>query len=308
MTEQRAYVLLLVVIVLWAGNFPLSKVGLGEMSPTTITAIRALLAGAIFSVVAVWRAPLGRPLDLRDATACAVLGLTGLVGNTTVWYWGLLHTTPLNAGIIGATAPMLVALGSWVVLGDRLTPRNWIGIGLSVLAVLVTVAKGSLTVLLELAINRGDLIVLASQALWVVYSIYTRLAPSGLPPAWVMAGSHAVSALVLVPVSLALDPPWPSPLRAPLGWVVVLYGALPVTLGHLWYYAIVRRIGPSRAATFLNLMPFVVIALTWAMLGERVHAYHLVGAALVIGGVVLATRRRAEAPPGSPGAPATSSS
>lgn len=291
MTERRAYVLLLAVILFWAGNFPLSKLGLAELPPATITAIRALLATAVFGTVAVWRAPLGRPLDLRDATACAVLGLTGLVGNTTVWYWGLSHTTPLNAGIIGASAPIFVALASWLVLGDRLTRANWIGVGLSVLAVLVTVAKGSLDVLLAFAVNRGDLIVLASQALWVVYSIYTRLADSGLPPVWIMAGSHAVSAIVLVPLSLAIDPPWPSPAQAPMGFAVILYGALPVTVGHLWYYGIVRTIGPARAATFLNLMPFVVIVLTWALLGESVRAYHLAGAALVIGGVFLATRR-----------------
>ena len=291
MTDRRAHLLLTAVILLWAGNFPLSKLGLAELPPTTITAIRAILAAPTFFALALWRAPLRRRLGIDDWAAFAVLGLTGLVGNTTVWYWGMVHTTPLNAGIIGAASPIFVALASWVALGDRLTARNWIGIGLSVLAVLVTVAKGSVAVLLEFAVNRGDLIVLASQSLWVVYSIYTRLAPSGLPPAWVMAGSHAVSAIVLVPISLAVDPPWASPLAAPIGWTVIVYGALPVTLGHLWYYAIARAIGPARAATMLNLMPFVVIALTWAILGEPVRGYHLAGAALVIAGVLLATRR-----------------
>jgi drug/metabolite transporter (DMT)-like permease len=289
-TERRAYLLLLAVILIWAGNFPLSKLGLGELPPTTITAIRAVIAAPVFLGLARWRAPLGRALDVRDLVAFAVLGLTGLVGNTTVWYWGMQSTTPLNAGIVGATAPIFVSLASWLVLGDRLRARNWLGVALSVAAVLVTVAKGSLTVLLALAVNRGDLIVLGSQALWVVYSIYTRLAPSGLPPAWVMAGSHIVSAIVLVPLSLALDPPWSSPLAAPRGWAVVLYGALPVTLGHLWYYGIVRTIGPARAATCLNLMPFLVIAMTWAILGEPVHAYHLAGAALVIAGVFLTSK------------------
>ena len=291
MTDRRAHLLLFAVILFWAGNFPLSKLGLAELPPTTITAIRALLAAPIFLALALWRAPLRRPLGVDDWIAFAVLGLTGLVGNTTVWYWGMVHTTPLNAGIIGAASPIFVSLASWLALGDRLTTRNWLGIGLSVLAVVVTVAKGSIAVLLDFAVNRGDLIVLASQSLWVVYSIYTRLAPSGLPPAWVMAGSHAVSAVVLVPVSLVVDPPWPSPFAAPMGWTVILYGALPVTLGHLWYYAIARAIGPARAATVLNLMPFVVIALTWAILGEPVRTYHLAGAALVIAGVLLATRR-----------------
>jgi drug/metabolite transporter (DMT)-like permease len=63
-----------------------------------------------------------------------------------------------------------------------------------------------------------------------------------------------------------------------------------VTLAHVWYYAVVRAIGPGRANGFLNLMPFVVIALAWLVVGEAVHAYHVVGAMLVIGGVFLVTR------------------
>ena len=70
---------------------------------------------------------------------------------------------------------------------------------------------------------------------------------------------------------------------------------MPLTLGHLWYYAwyyaIARAIGPARAVTFLNLMPFVVIALTWTILGETVRPYHPIRAAFVIAGVLLATRR-----------------
>ena len=125
---------------------------------------------------------------------------------------------------------------------------------------------------------------------WIVYTLYSRAALSTLPAAWVMAGAHVVSAAVLVPLALALEAPWPAPWTTPRGWLVVLYGAVPVTLGHLWFYAIVRIVGASRAATFMNLMPFVVIALAWAIAGETVHAYHLVGAALVVAGVYLVTR------------------
>jgi len=106
---------------------------------------------------------------------------------------------------------------------------------------------------------------------------------------WVMAGAHVVSALVLVPLAAAVEP-WRSPFAAPLGWAVVLYCAGLVTPAHVWYYAVVRAIGPGRAAGFMNLMPFVVIALTWLLVGEVVHLYHLVGAVLAIAGVFLATR------------------
>ncbi len=290
-SDRRSYLVLLAVVVLWAGNFPLGKLALSEVGPLFIVGGRTLLAAPfLFGLARLW-APLERPLARRDYVAFTVLGLTGLVLNTTTWYWGLKWTTALNAGILGAASPIFVALGAALLLGEHLRPRTWAGIVLTVAAVIVTVAKGSLAVLLDLDVNRGDVIILLSQTAWVAYSLYSRAAASTLPPVWVMAGANAVGAIVLVPLSLIVDGAWPSPTAAPTGWGVVVYGALPITIAHLWYYQVIRRLGPARTAAFMNLMPFVVIALSWALVGEAVHAYHVVGAALVIAGVVLTTRR-----------------
>jgi drug/metabolite transporter (DMT)-like permease len=289
MSERRAYLLLLAVIVFWAGNFPLGKLALEDLGPVTLTAGRALIAAPILLAIARVTAPLTHPLASGDYRAFVVLGLTGLVGNTTLWYIGLRQTSALNAGVLGATSPIFVALGASALLGDRVSARNWLGIALTVAAVLTTVAKGSLHVLVTFSVNRGDLIILGSQILWVTYSLYSRAAASLLPPVWVMAGANVVSALVLVPLAAVVEP-WRSPLAAPLGWSVVLYCAGLVTPAHVWYYAVVRAIGPGRAAGFMNLMPFVVIALTWLLVGEAVHRYHVVGAVLAIAGVFLVTR------------------
>jgi drug/metabolite transporter (DMT)-like permease len=289
MEPRRAYALLGLVLLFWSGNFPLGKLALQHLGPLTLTAGRALLAAPLLLLVARLTAPLSRPLGRADYVAFTVLGMTGLVTNTTVWYLGLKHTTALNAGIVGAAAPIFVAVAAAVFLGDRLSPRNWAGIALSVLAVLLTVAKGSPAVLLAFAVNRGDLIILASQVSWVTYSLYSRAAASTLPPIWIMAGAHAVGAVVLVPLALAIERPWQE-WRAWTGWLVVLYGALPITLGHVWFYRVIRVLGAGRTVAFLNLMPFVVLALAWALVGEAIHAYHVAGAALVAAGVYLATR------------------
>jgi drug/metabolite transporter (DMT)-like permease len=211
--------------------------------------------------------------------------------STTTWYGGLKWTTALSAGILGAASPIFVALGSALLLGERLRRRTWVGIALTVAAVLLTLAKGSFAVLLELAVNRGDVIILLSQTAWVAYCLYSRASASTLPPVWVMAGANAIGALVLVPLSWLVDGGWPTPAAAPIGWGVVLYGAVPITIAHLWYYQVIRRLGPARTAAFMNLMPFVVIAMSWALVGEQVHAYHVAGAVLVIAGVALTSTR-----------------
>jgi len=289
-SDRRSYLLLVAVLVVWAGNFPLGKLALTEVGPLFLVGGRTLMAAPLLLGLARLSAPLERPLLRRDYVAFAVLGLTGLVLNTTTWYWGLKWTTALNAGILGAASPIFMALGAAMLLGERLRARTWAGIALTVAAVVLTVAKGSLSVLLDLAVNRGDLIILLSQTAWVAYSLYSRVAASTLPPVWVMGGANAVGAVVLVPLSWLIDGPWPSPVAAPLGWGVMVYGAVPITIAHLWYYQVIRRLGPGRTSAFLNLMPFVVIGMSWVLLGEAVHAYHLAGAVLVIAGVVLTTR------------------
>jgi drug/metabolite transporter (DMT)-like permease len=289
-SDRRSYLLLVAVLFVWAGNFPLGKLALTEVGPLFLVGGRTLMAAPFLFGLARLSAPLDRPLLRRDYVAFTVLGLTGLVLNTTTWYWGLKWTTALNAGILGAASPIFVALGAAMLLGERLRMRTWAGIALTVTAVLLTVAKGSVAVLLDLAFNRGDVIILLSQTAWVAYSLYSRATASTLPPVWVMAGANAVGAVALVPLSWLVDGPWPSPATAPLGWGVMLYGAIPITIAHLWYYQVIRRLGPGRTAAFMNLMPFVVIAMSWAMVGETVHTYHLAGAALVIAGVVLTTR------------------
>lgn len=286
---RRAWVLLALVILVWAGNFPLGKLALEQVGPLTLTAGRAVLAAPLLVVVARLTAPRSRPLGRSDYVAFTVLGLSGLVANTTIWYLGLKHTTAVNAGIVGAAAPIFVALAAALFLGDRLRRRNWLGIGLSVLAVVVTVAKGSPAVLLHFTVNRGDLLILLSQGAWVTYSLYSRAAASTLPPIWIMAGAHVVGGLVLVPLAIVIERPWQD-WRAWTAWLVVLYGALPITLGHVWFYRAIRTLGAGPTVAFLNLMPFVVLALSWALLGETIHAYHVAGALLVAGGVYLATR------------------
>src|SRR6266508_4142834 len=291
MTHARAYCLLVLVTLLWAGNFPASKIGLAELGPLSLTGVRALLITPVLVVLA-RLAEGGIPtLHRRDWTAFLVLSLTGLVGNTTIWFWGMKYTNPINAGILGAAAPAVVAVIGALWLGDRMSRTNTAGIGLTVAAVLLTISHGSLEVLRTLSFNRGDLLILTSEIGWVTYTLYSRATTTQLAPVTIMAGAHVVSSALLLPLALAVEGVTPLARAGWSGWGVVLYGAFPVTRGHLWFYQGIRAVGASRAAVFTNLIPFLVIVLSWAILGEPIRWYHAVGATVVIAGVVLTTRR-----------------
>ena len=265
MTHRDAYALLLGVALLWAGNYPLAKIGLHE-------------------------GPLPR-LARRDLIAVVVLAVSGFVGNSALWYVGLRWTSPANAGILGAASPVVVALAAAAWLRERVSPVNLAGIGLTLAAVLLTIAQGSPRTLLTLSVNRGDVIILVSQSLWVVYTLYSRANLSTFSPLQMLAGAHVVAAGLLLPMAL-VEGPWQAFAHASwVGFSVVLYSALLGTPAHIAFYQAVRTVGPSRAAVFMNLIPFMVLGLSWLMLGEPIHWYHWVGAIGVIGGVVLTTRR-----------------
>jgi drug/metabolite transporter (DMT)-like permease len=290
-THRDAYALLLVVALVWSGNFPLAKLGLAELGPLTMAAARALIAAPLLVLVSrLLEGPLP-PLARRDLTAVIVLAVTGFVGNSALWYAGLRGTSPANAGILGAAAPVVVALVAAAWLRERLPTTSLGGIALTMAAVLLTIARGSLETLLALRVNRGDLIILASQLLWVIYTLYSRANRSTFSPLQMLAGAHVVAAGLLLPLAL-VERPWQSLAGASwVGFTVVLYSALLGTPGHIAFYQAVRTVGPGRAAVFMNLIPFLVLGLSWLMLGEPIRWYHLVGAGGVIAGVALSTRR-----------------
>ena len=298
MTHRHAYAVLLGVALLWSGNFPLAKLGLQELGPLTLSAARALIAAPLLLLVSrVLEGPLP-PLARRDLTAVIALAVTGFVGNSALWYVGLRFTSPANAGILGAASPVVVALAASLWLRERLSTINLAGIGLTLAAVLLTIARGSPQILLTLSVNRGDVIILASQTLWVIYTLYSRANRSTFSPLQMLAGAHVVAAGLLLPLAL-FERPWQSFAHASwVGFSVILYSALLGTPGHIGFYQAVRTVGPGRAAVFMNLIPFLVLGLSWLMLGETIRWYHLVGAGGVIAGVYLTTRRSPPLPPG----------
>ncbi len=289
--QRQAYGLLLLISLVWAGNFIAGKIALQVIGPITLTALRSVLATGVLLwyvrfTYQTW--PSVAPADLR---VFVVLALSGLVTNTTVWYFGLGRTLAINAAILGATGPIFVALLSAAWLRERLSTMNLLGIVISCAGVVLTVTRGSVRVLRDLDLHTGDFFILASQAIWAIYSVYARQVSRQFPPSVITAGTYIVSSAILVPLSL-LERPWRALPDATLGTAIaVLYAAILVTISHVWFYWGIRVVPAPVAALTVNLIPFEVLAVSWLLLGEPATWMHLVGALVVIGGVGLATRR-----------------
>jgi len=301
--EHEAYALLLLISFVWAGNFLAGKIALQVVGPLTLTALRAVLASAIL----LWYLRLSYPtwpaVRVGDLRTFLILALTGLVTNTTLWYFGLQRTLAVNAAIVGATGPIFVALLSATWLGERLSRVNLAGIALSSLGVILTVTRGSIHAVRSLDLHTGDFLILGGQIVWAIYSVYARQVSRQFSPIVITTGSYLVSAALLVPLALA-ERPWTAlPAATPGTVVAVLYAAILVTISHVWFYWGIRVVSATVASLTVNLMPFEVLALSWLFLDEPITWVHIVGALVVISGVALATRRAPDTRTGASAAP-----
>jgi drug/metabolite transporter (DMT)-like permease len=289
-SERKAYGLLFLVSLIWTGNFLAAKVALQVVGPLTLSALRAALATGVLLWYVRFTHQTWPSVTAGDLRIFVTLALTGLVTNTTLWYYGMHRTLAINAAILGAMGPVFVALLSASWLRERLSRLNLLGILVSSAGVILTVTRGSVQALLDLDLHPGDFYILVGQGIWAVYSVYARQVSRQYAPAVITAGTYIVSAAFLVPLSL-IERPWTALPHVTAGTVLaVLYAASLVTVSHVWFYRSLQVVSAAVASLTVNLLPFEVLLVSWLLLGEPVTWAHVIGAAVVIGGVVLATR------------------
>jgi drug/metabolite transporter (DMT)-like permease len=281
------YAFPLLAILIWAGNTVVNKLAVGAIFPAEIGFYRWLLAGLLFTpfmlrpVLANWaviRPNLGKIF---------VLGVLGMAVYQSLAYFAASLTTATNMGIILSLMPLMALALAIVSLGQRLTAGALVGAVVSFAGVLVVVSSGSLGVLLEHGLNRGDAMMLVATLAYAVYSTLLKKWQLRLPPLQLLYLQILVAIVVLFPLFLV------SP-KVGLGLNnigLVLYACLLASmLAPLAWMQAVSRLGPSRTTLFFNLLPLITALIAAVVLREQLALYHLVGGLMTLAGVVLAER------------------
>jgi drug/metabolite transporter (DMT)-like permease len=295
--QSRAYTALLLIVVLW-GSYPaMAKLALQDIPPVLLTALRCAIASAFLAAM-VMRAGAGAARTITPAAvgAFAVLAMTGVAGSMHLSYLSLYYTTASNVVILQVATPVMVALGARLYLGEGLTRRQWIGVGLSAFGVLLIITRGRLAGLRVAELRAGDFINIAGMVGWSVYTVYGKRVLATYSPALATAGAYVLGTAMLIPLALVTAPLFPAPRwTSGIAWLVILYQALLGAIAHVWWYRAVAVVGPSLAAGFMNLQPVVGVGLAALLLGERIGAWQIAGGLLVLAGVALTTVQPARA-------------
>lgn len=293
-TFANPYVLLTLTVLFWSGNMVIGR-GLREAVPPMALAFwRWTIAFLLVLPFALPHLRREWPLLKAHWLAVAVLGILGVGCYNTFAYIALQYTTATSATLINSFTPIATIGLAFAVLGKRLGRLETIGIAVSFAGVLTIISQGSLSTLLGLSLNHGDLWMVLAILSWGAYTVGLHWRPQGIDPMLMLAAFTLVGLMPLVPAYLWEIGSGRSIDLTPATFAGILYtGIFPGFLGYVFYNAAVAAVGPGRSSQFLHLMPVFTTILAAIFLGERPLWYHFAGISLVFAGIVLATRRTA---------------
>jgi drug/metabolite transporter (DMT)-like permease len=288
--------LLTVPPVLWAGNAVVGRLVNGMVPPITLNFLRWALAFVILLPLAGWVLARGSGL-WTHWRRYAVLGLLGVGCYNALQYLALKTSTALNVTLVASSAPVwMLGIGA-LFFGQPVTRRQLVGALLSVAGVLFVLSRGDWDLLLQVRLVPGDLYVLLATAAWAFYSwlLIRPVDPPEIRSDW--------AAFLMAQVVLGLGwsalfaggewaagerhIAWSWPLAAALAYVAIC----PAILAYRCWGLGVQRVGPTVAGFFSNLTPLFAAVLSAAFLGELPHLYHGIAFVLIVGGILVSSRR-----------------
>ncbi len=288
-------------VLIWSGNMTINQLTVGAIAPSSIAFLRWMLALLVltpFVAPAAWQ---HRATLRREWPKLAVLGLLGMGLWQGLAYVAAETTSATNMGILAAMVPLLTVLLSALILREPPSLGGVTGGLLALIGVTVLLGRGNPLSLLELTVAKGDALMLVAATCYALYGVMLKRWPMGLPP-WVVLYAQVVFAVLLLLPPYLMGPMTPVD-AGNLG--LILYAGIPASIitTFLWMLAI-RQIGASQASIFINLMPLFSALIAMLTLGERIALFHLLGGALVLGGVIMAqTLTRPLLRPASVGSP-----
>lgn len=292
---NQPYLLLCIAAMGWAGNAIVGRLAAGHIPPATLAFLRWGLAFLIVLPFA-WKHLVQDWGAIRARLGTMILlSITGIGAFTYLQYWALEYTTALNTLLLQSSGPLFVAVWSLILLGSRLTLAQAGGIAVSLLGVLVILLHGDLATLASIEFNKGDIIFTVALAIFGFYSAWSVKRPQihGLS---FVAFTFACGAACMAPfliwelVSRPLMQLDTANLLT-LGYVAVF----PSTLAYLCFNRGLQLIGANRAAPFFHVVPVFGSVMAMVFLGERPQLFHVIGFALVLTGVFVASRKPANA-------------
>lgn len=287
-------ILLIMVVLIWAGNYTVGKFGMRELPPVVFTALRFIIATPLLFLLLRMREG-SLSFSRTDLPRLTVVGLVGITTYQTVFISAVKYASVTTASLALGMSPIFTALLGAATRQEKLT---WSVLGGC------TVAFTGMYLVIRFNPNipdfggstlYGDVLSLAAGFLWGLYPILATPLLKKRSALWVTSHSALAGTLALIalaaPAALTMD--WQK--VTVVGWSAVLYSAIPVTVISLvaWYHGI-EKIGANQVMIYMYPITPVAILIAALTIGEKLSLMQGAGAVITLLGVFWAKRAPAK--------------
>ena len=276
------------VALCWSGSWTFGKLGVTAVPPFELSTIRFAIAGLLMLAIArAIRAPLG----LERWPLLILAGFFGIFAYNALVFFALTISPASDGALIVPTVnPVLVVLFA-AFIGERVTATKILGLALATIgAVLVIAAATGLTFTGQRL--TADLLYLGGAAAWSVYATIGAITTRHGSPLGVSAIACLAGAAMLFPLGFLEKGYSDVPSWSLYAWLDIAYLVVfATTVGFVLFYWAVRRFGAGMASLVSYLVPVFALVQAVLILGEQPAALEIVGGAVILVAVRVATLR-----------------
>jgi len=293
--DKTAYIFLILATLFWSGNFIVGKAAsLFEIPPFTLNFYRwtfAWLILAPFTLKEIYRS---KSHILKNLKYVLILGITSITLFNSIVYYSLQFTQVISGVLMISTIPVMIILFSSLLKIEKTNFFQLIGVFFSMMGVIVIVSQLNLEKIKELSFNKGDLSIIVAMLSWALYSALLKrkkleLSQLSLLQVIISAGLIFLLPVYLIEMSLGRHVVLELPFFLTLSYVVLF----PGLASFICWIKGIAIIGANRSGIFLHLMPIFSTILAIIIFKEKFMIYHLIGAILIITGIVLSSKKKA---------------
>ncbi len=277
----------LTATIFWAGSLIVARIAVGEISPLTLGAARALLALLLLCFVLVPQARREWALTKAFLPHMTLGALVGVAAFAPLSYFAAQSTSALNLSLLSVTTPVFIVILD-ALRGEKHSLHRWGGCGLALLGALYLVSGGQLGSLWHLQFTKGDIIMVCATLGFAVYSIVIKNPPKGLSSGTIMLWMTFLATIMLIPSAV-----WEvQQSYAVFHWnatvmFCIVFSAVCSSIIPWWAWNVaLSKAGASVCASIYFTLPLWAGLQAYVVLGEGMSFVHAVSGALIIGGII----------------------
>src|ERR1700726_5125934 len=288
-----------IIYFVWGSTFLAIRVGVREVPPLILAAMRFLVAGVVLYVWVIARGE--RSPSGREWRSACLLGMVIFVLDYGLLFWAEQRVPSGIAAVMLATIPVFMALSEIIFLRtQRLTVRLVLALLIGIGGVAVLMSRSLSLSLGEVPIDRAGAVALVIAAMsWSIASALTRKLP--LPESKVMSsGAQMLAGGIMLALTAAIFGEFRGfHIQAVSrgAWFALAYLIVAGSIvGFTAYVWLIHHESPTKVGTYAYVNPVVAVIVGYFLGGETVGPRTLLGTLLVLVSVIVITTTSARKP------------